>query len=291
MVWYSQRKTYVELGLVNLGRTLSLQHVTDTLGVGPSQLITRGSRVRRYWDPEAKERIAGDSAGARVNSWFLNSLALTDSGDIDDHLAAMLRLLEKKERRFRKMMRHCAFTSVAISLRYPEPGEISVALEPLLRLFSLATDPWLQIRLRPEQTAPTNSDSNQNLPQQEDPPFRTVYTLTRECGTLRPYEKREYRFETTGSMSVTEFCDDPEGFGGDSCPMEERFRFSFFECLHKQRPIIAPLIRDGYRGLFRIFVDFDFMDDLIHRKELEMMCGVADRVAFVLAPVRPAETS
>lgn len=260
MAWYESPATHVELGVIHLNRTLSHHRVTTALELQPSLLLADGSDIHRYNDPLPRQ-TAGKTPSV-MNSWFFNSLALTDSENLTEHMDAVLRQLEPKERRLRKLARHCWFTCFTLHI-HNRHGDITLNIDTLLRLSRLVSSSAISLYF------------NQDAADEDKQAYRIQYTLTRTRATPRPYEKREYRFETTGPGFL------PAADGTPHSP-EMSFRRAFLASVCKQKSIIGPLIHDGYQGRFHIFPLSSHCNDLLFKSELPRLRAVADAITFTL---------
>ena len=268
MGWYERtiaKKTGVELRLAGLRQTLSHRRVTAVLGVKPTYRVDRGSNIRRYRDPEPREDRFGNPA--RINSWYFNSQALTESGDIGDHIAAMLDWLGPREKRLRKLTRHCAFTCFTLWIYPPGPGDIVLRLADLHRLDALTSAGEMELRINPARTASGTGAAPEAAPDR----FRTDYTLTRVRGEAREYEPPRYHFGCRGSSSLPFYFPDCEG----SEDMKTPLLHVLLANLRKQRHLIIPLIRNGFEGCFRSVEPCAFTTAVLTRKELGVMRAVA----------------
>ena len=252
-------RTCIEFGIEDMRPTLSCRRVSETLGVAPSRISTRKGE---HGTPQ------------KIDSWFFNSLALTDSENIGDHITVLAALLESKKRRLRKMTKHCAFATIRICLQYLTPGDATLRMNELLRLNRLAFAGGIEIHLFPA-VPPCQGDTMDHGIKRETPSFRYVHTLTRVRGERRDYEKREYRFEVAGSTFLP-------GTHGETLDKSMAFRQSLLTGIRKQRGIMLPFIQNGFQGRFQSFRRFGSSRDYFSKRELHILRGITDTIVFTL---------
>ena len=260
MGWYDSPFASVELGMIFLRRTLTHRRVMETLGMQPSWSIHEGSAVIRYCDPTPRE--GGNDFVQFVNSCFFNSRAWTDSENIEEHVNAILQMLEPKQRRLRKLARHC-HTSFTLRLQRPEPGGKTVlCVGKLLRLMRLATWRRLHFRFIPEWGE--MPEDNTSIP-------HFSYTLGQERGESVESEKIEFGFDVRDPAFRSETKSD------DRVEALRLYMHSLIAAVRPRRPLLETLVHQGPHGTWWL----DSNCGSLSEQELRLMGAVADVVYFV----------